>query len=90
METIWKHTLSLVNTEKIIKYLEITAYDNNTIQIRYISKYIVEYVEKEQTFNFDPNNLSKFKKSITNFPKLEILYLDIEQLFIFMKILFEN
>jgi hypothetical protein len=90
METIWKHTLFLVTTDKLFKYLEITAYDNNTISFKYISKNIVEFIEKEQTFNFDPNTLGKFKKIITNFPKLEVLYLDIDQLFIFMKTLLEN
>jgi hypothetical protein len=87
MDTIFEHKILFVKTLRLIKYLEINAYKNNTIRFRYISKHISEYVEKEQLIDFDIKKLEKFKNYIINFPKLEILDLDIEQLFIFMNLL---
>jgi len=90
MDIIWNHKINTVNTNTLIKYFEITAYNNNSITFRYICKNYQEYVEKEEIFNFDINKLEKFKNIIMNFPKIEILELDINQVFVFMNILLKN
>ena len=93
MDILWTHNINTVNTNILIKYLEITAFSDGSIRFRYISKKIYEFVEKEQFFTFDIHKLDKlekFKLIINNFPNIEILKLDIEQFFIFMNILLKN
>ncbi len=93
MEILWTHNINTVNTDRLVKYLEITCSNNGTngtIRFRYISKQIFIFVEKEEIFTFDIDKLDKFKIIMNNFPKFEILELDIDQFFIFMNILLKN
>ena len=87
MEIIWNYKINTVKRDTLVKYLEITAYNNNTITFRYICKNYQEFIEKEKIFSFQIDKFEKFKTIITNFPKIEILDLDIEQFFVFMNIL---
>jgi hypothetical protein len=57
MDILWTHNINTVNTNILIKYLEITAFSDGSIRFRYISKQIYEFVEKEQFFTFDIHKL---------------------------------
>ncbi len=92
MNITWEHKIFFVQTDRLVKYLEINIFETK-IRFRYISKHIYEYVEKEQSIDLneiDIINIQKFKNYIINFPKIEVLNLDINQLFIFFSLLLKE